>query len=91
MEVQVKVSKETYELGQGVAKLVADVKEQLASGKISADRPIITAIVVGQDIMNDLVPALDGTEKIKDELKDPVVFASTAALVGAAILGALLK
>ena len=87
MEVKVEVSKETWELGQGVAALVADVKAQVADGW----QPVGDSVAIATATVKDLVPALAGVEKIKDELQDKAVFAQTAALVGAAVLAAVLK
>lgn len=87
MKVEVEVSKETYELGKGVAAFVEAVKASQKDGwQTGADVPaVITAAIA------DLVPAMDGMSKVKDEVADKVAFANACALVGAAVLAAAMS
>lgn len=86
MEVTVKVSKETYELGDAVAALVRDVKAQLADGW----QPIGDSLSISTAVLKDLVPGLAGVDKVKEEMADKEVFATTCAVVGAKVVAALL-
>lgn len=66
LNIEVECSKEIYELGSGVCKFVAKVKEALADGwKTGEDLPPILAAA-----MEDLVPAIQGVSSIKDEFAE---------------------
>jgi len=77
--VSVEVSKEAYELGQGVVKFALAVKESLANGwQLGEDMPIVIAAA-----FSELVPAISGVSQIGDEFKeDPAAFAQAFALAG---------
>ena len=79
----IEVSKETYELGEGLAKFVMAVKEATDDGfSYGDDIPDIISSAV-----RDLLPALDGVSDIGQEFKeDPRVFAQTVLLIGTAIV-----
>lgn len=87
-EVTVKCSKETVEAGLGLAAFIGHMKAALADGwQIGQDLPAVITAALG-----DLVPALQGAEKIKDEvLEDKVAFANACTVTGSAVVGALIK
>jgi hypothetical protein len=87
MKVEVEVSKETYELGKGVADFVAAVKQSQKDGwQVGSDVPaLITAA------MANLLPAMDGMSKVKDEMADKAAFANACALIGAAVANAAMS
>lgn len=65
-------AKETVEFGEGLAKLVNATREALSDGwQTGEDLPAIITSAV-----SDLVPALQGMEKISDELKTVPSFAN---------------
>lgn len=65
-EIPVKVSKEAYELGQGIKKFIRDIKGALADGwQPGNDLPVILAATLA-----DLIPALQGVEKLGSEIKE---------------------
>jgi hypothetical protein len=62
-KVQVDVTKEGYELMQGVAKFVGALALALKDGwQMGSDLPVVVAATLG-----DLVPALQGVEKLPAE------------------------
>lgn len=64
LEVRVLVSKEAYELGQGVAKFLETMAKLLADGwQIGNDTPEAL-----QSVMRDLVPAVSGVQAVPDEI-----------------------
>lgn len=77
VSVPVTVSKEAYELGQGVVKFVAALKGALSNGfQPGQDIPIVVAAAI-----TELIPAMDGVQLMADELKtDQVAFASAFVL-----------
>lgn len=80
LSAKCEVSKETYELLIGVARLVEIVKNQVADGwQPGIDIPVIIASAIG-----DLVPAIQGVEKIKEEIAENKVAFGHALLLGAA-------
>ena len=69
VEVKVELPKETYELCKALGAVAAATKQALADGfQIGTDMPaIITSAVM------ELVPAIQGVDKLDDEAKaDPV-------------------
>ena len=81
VKVELEVAKEAHELVQGVVELVKAVKEAMKDGfQVGQDLPVIVAAAVQK-----LPPAIDGLDKLGDELKDPGSFAK-AMVVGAADL-----
>lgn len=63
-EISVTVSKETIELMDGLAKFVGAVKTALKDGwQPGSDLPVLLSSTI-----TDLVPALDGIDKVKEEL-----------------------
>lgn len=77
--ISVQVQKEAYELGQGVAKFVGDLKQALSDGwQPGQDLPAIL-----QATMADLIPAIQGVEKLGPELKEnSKAFVNSFALSG---------
>lgn len=66
MEVTQKVTKEAYELGEGCKKTVLAIYKALKDGwQPGQDMPIVF-----QTIMADLVPAVQGIEKLTEEQKE---------------------
>lgn len=76
-KVEVEVSKEAYELGQGLAKFHKAVKVALADGfQVGQDLPPII-----QSAIADLVPAVQGAELLGEESKaDMKAFANALYL-----------
>jgi len=74
--VEVVVTKEAYELGQGLAKFVDTVKQAMADGfQAGQDVPPIISSAIA-----DLVPALDGANKVGAESADKQAFANAIYL-----------
>ena len=88
VKVTVECSKETLEGGLGVAAFVGHVKAAIADGwQLGTDVPAVVSAA-----LTDLIPAIAGIEKAKDELtEDKVAFANAVTQVGTAIVNALLK
>ncbi len=62
-EVKVQVSKEAYELGQGVVQFLRDVKQALADGwQPGKDLPVLL-----QATFADIVPAVQGVDALGAE------------------------
>lgn len=76
MKVEVEVTKEAYELGQGIAKFHEAVKTALADGWDTTKDipPIIQAAIV------DLVPAMQGADQVGSEAKDKQPFTNAIYL-----------
>lgn len=76
IKVEVEVSKESYELGQGLVALLKAVMVAKRDGwQIGVDAPAIVMAAVGQ------MAAIEGVEKIQDEMKaDPAAFAKALGL-----------
>jgi hypothetical protein len=69
--VQLEVSKETHELAVGLGKVVDAVKGALADGwQAGTDLPVVLTTVIA-----DLIPAIQGVEKLKEEVVDVEQFA----------------
>lgn len=75
--VQVVVSKEAHELGEGLSKLVKVIRTQLANGwQVGEDLGPIFQSAIG-----DLVPAVQGVDQLTAEQReDPVAFAHAVSL-----------
>ncbi len=70
--VQTEVAKEVYELGVGLDKMVGAVQHALKDGwQPGQDIPVLLT-----SAMTDLVPAIQGAEKIAEEAKDVQAFAN---------------
>jgi hypothetical protein len=84
IDVSVSVSKEAYELGQGVAGFVGALKVALENGwQTGEDLPAVVTAAI-----SNLVPALEGVSKVGDELKeDKAAFAKALGLSTADIIG----
>jgi len=82
IQKNIEVSKETNELGNLLTKLVIEGRKALSDGwKTGEDLPAVLLA-----IMPDLLSALDGVDKMDDELKeDPAAFIMALVLPGAAI------
>ena len=75
-QVTVTVAKETHELGQGLVKFAAALKQALADGfQAGSDVPVILS-----SAMMDLIPAVNGFELISEESKSTKEFANAAYL-----------
>ena len=65
-KVELEVSKEMYELGQGIGQVVLKVKEALEDGfQVTQDIPVII-----QTAIKDLVPAMKGVDQLDDEARE---------------------
>tara|TARA_R110000868_G_scaffold9394_6_gene46946 strand:- start:5152 stop:5427 length:276 start_codon:yes stop_codon:yes gene_type:complete len=86
--VAVECSKETLELGQGLADFLGALKVAMADGwQPFTDVPAIVAATVSK-----LVPALVGSEKVKGEFaEDKSAFFNAAMVTGSKILGVVTK
>jgi hypothetical protein len=63
--ITVNVSKETYELGIGINKVVKAIKDAIEDGfQVGEDIPVIIAAAI-----TELIPAIEGFELIPEELK----------------------
>lgn len=70
--VTTEVAKETYELGVGVDKFIGAVKQALADGfQPGQDIPVVLSAAIA-----DLVPAIQGAEKIGSETSDVQAFSN---------------
>lgn len=87
VKVELECSKETYELGKGLADFVSAVKVALADGwQLGSDIPVVIS-----SALSTLVPAVDGVTKVKAELEeDKKAFINAAVATGAAIMNAVL-
>lgn len=87
VKVELECSKETYELGKGLADFIGAVKAALADGwQLGTDIPVVISAA-----LSTLVPAVDGVTKVKDELlEDKKAFINAAVATGAAVMGAVL-
>lgn len=77
--VSVEVSKESYELAQGLVKFVGAVRASLADGwQLGADLPELVAAA-----FSELVPAVNGVQELPLEYKeDPAAFVNAFLLTG---------
>lgn len=67
VEVPVKVSKESYELGMALAKLVMDIRMSLKDGfQVGTDLPVIIASFMSKEV----AAGVQGLDKIAEELKE---------------------
>ena len=88
IDVPVRCAKETVELGQGLAAFVYELKKAVADGW----NPLSDVPAVISAAITKLVPAMQGVDKVKDELaEDKASFVNAAVVAGAAVVGALLK
>ena len=78
LEVQVKVCKEVKEDFDLVEAIAVDIKAKKNAAEIAAD------------CLPKLISALEGVDKIKDEIKDEAIY-DTAALAIASLGKALIK
>lgn len=79
VEVKLQVSKEAYELGKGLKDLVLNVKKALSDGwQPGQDLPVVI-----QAVVMDLVPAVQGIEKLDSESKEDLEAFVMAFLVPA--------
>lgn len=87
-DVTVKVSKEAYELGEGLKKFVLSIKGALADGwQPGQDIPVVLTAA-----LSDLVPAVQGVEKVKEEVKEDLeAFVSALVLPAKEMAFALAK
>ncbi len=76
IKVEVEVSKEGYELGQGAVNLLGAIKEVTSDGfQVGQDLPHLVTVAFGQ------MAAIEGIEKVKDEFKnDPAAFLKGVAM-----------
>jgi hypothetical protein len=87
VNVQVEVSKELFEVGKGLADFAKHLKAAVADGwQIGSDLPAVLTAV-----MADLVPALQGVDKIPAEFaEDKMAFANACTVAGGQIVAAVL-
>lgn len=83
IKVEVEVSKETYELGQGLAKIVEAVMIAAKDGfQVGQDLPAVAMTAFAQ------MTAINGIDKIGEEMKnDPAAFYKALGLASADIYG----
>lgn len=75
-DITVTVSKEAHELGEGIAKFHAAVKQALADGwQAGQDVPAVI-----QSAVVDLVPAMQGADQVSSEAVDKEHFANALYL-----------
>lgn len=76
LKVEQEVLKESYELGEGLAKLVLAVKKALEDGfQPGQDLPVFVTAA-----LTELPKMVDGLDKMGDEAKDPVLMAKSLSL-----------
>lgn len=85
---EIELSKETYELGQGLAMFVRSIKTATKDGfQYGDDLPDII-----NSAIRDIVPALDGVTSIGDEYsEDSEVFTQTVLMIGLMIVNEIRK
>jgi hypothetical protein len=87
VQVQVEVSKESYELGDAVASIVASIKEKAEGGLTAAE--IAQALT---ENVSKIMVGLSGAEQMGEEFKaDPEASIAAGMLVGKKVLGAFIK
>lgn len=88
MTINVEVSKEAHELGEGVKGVVLAVKKALDDGwDTASDLPTIVTVSLAH-----LAPAVGGLDQLDDEVKeDPAAFSKALALPVADMISELLK
>jgi hypothetical protein len=79
--VSVDVSKETYELCLGLAKLIKAVKSPIADGVQPGDLPALIGAVA-----TELLPALNGVDKIAAEYEENKSAFGQAVVLGLAAI-----
>ena len=78
LKVEVEVSKEIYEAGQGLGKFVRAMRGALKNGwQPGEDLPVAM-----QHAMSDLVPALNGITEVKAEVDEDKAAAARAVSLG---------
>ena len=78
VKVETEVSKEVYELASGLGKFAVDVKKAIADGfQLGQD----ASIIIGS-LMTNVVPGLDGIDKIPAEAKDDPAATAAGILIG---------
>ncbi len=82
ISVQIEVTKEVYELASGLAKFVAVVKKEVSDNGGWSMGDDLPAIV--QETISGLLPALQGMDKIKDEIAGDKVAFTRGLVVGLA-------
>lgn len=80
IKAEVEVSKEAYELGVALAKLVKEGKKILADGVQAQDAIALLNVILDKEI----IAGIEGLEKVKEELKDNKGAFVTAFVVAAA-------
>lgn len=66
VKLEVEVAKEAYELGEGLSAMVLAVKDALKDGfQAGQDLPVVISAAVTK-----LVPAVEGLDKLDDEMKE---------------------
>ena len=74
--VEVQVSKEAHELGEGLQKFVSSTRQALADGwQPGQDLPVVLA-----SALEHLIPAIQGAEKIGAEAANKQAFANAVYL-----------
>lgn len=88
VDLNVKVSKEAHELADGMANCVLAIKKALADGwQPGQDLPVVLSAV-----MTDLVPAVQGVDKLAGEQKENITaFVTAFTLGGVKVAGAFLQ
>jgi len=79
LTIETEVSKEAYELAQGLGKFAVAIRDAVKDGwQTGEDLPLLVA-----SALTDLVPSAAGAEKLGDEAKeDPFAFGKAFALAG---------
>jgi len=66
VKAEVTVSKEAYELGLALAKLVVEAKKALADGAQASDIPALMATIMS----SEFTEGLKGMDKLGEEMKE---------------------
>lgn len=82
---QIEVSKELYELGEGITNFLVQLKEAGRDGFNAADISLIL-----ESAIMDIIPAMNGAERIMTEFEeDKAAFTNAAILIITGMLEAL--
>lgn len=87
VKVELEVSKEAHELAQGLVEMVKVVKEAMKDGfQVGQDLPAIITAAIAK-----LPPAIEGLDKLPEELKDPGAFAKAMVVAASDLVEVFVK
>lgn len=87
VKIELEVAKEAHELAQGLVEMVKAVKEAMKDGfQVGQDVPVIVSAAVQK-----LPAAIDGLDKLPEELKDAGSFAKAMVVAAADLVEVFVK